>query len=251
LLVRVAVDLLHEEVDEPPLALERGQEDESPFLSYPLGIDRRGRRRHGRRRDRRRRCGRRRCGRRRRGFDELRERWRGKDAQRPEPLDREEASDEDSPETKEREDQPFHAVFTVGSREVGGRRSYQATLTRAAVRVRSPPVVSPPDQEVGLVAQKLKVATLSDVPEGAALKVEAAGKMLGLFHVGGKLYAIDNTCLHRGGPLAEGFLQEKVVTCPWHGWRFDVTTGQSLTNPAAKVSCYEVSVEGNDVFVNV
>jgi nitrite reductase/ring-hydroxylating ferredoxin subunit len=101
------------------------------------------------------------------------------------------------------------------------------------------------------VANKVKVANVADVVDGAGLQVDAGGKPLALFKVAGKIYAIDNTCLHRGGPLAEGMLQDKSVACPWHGWRFDVTTGQGLTNPAAKLATYEVLVEGADVFVNI
>lgn len=101
------------------------------------------------------------------------------------------------------------------------------------------------------MASKVRVANLSDVPEGKGVEVNAEGKALALFRIGAQVYAIENTCRHRGGPLAEGVLQDKVVSCPWHGWRFDVTTGQGLTNSAAPVGCFSVSVEGNDVFVNV
>jgi NAD(P)H-dependent nitrite reductase small subunit len=102
-----------------------------------------------------------------------------------------------------------------------------------------------------VVTEKLKVAALSDVPEGGGIQVDAKGRPIALFKVQGQVYAIDNTCLHRGGPLAEGFVQGTAVSCPWHGWRFDVTNGVCLMNPSAKVPCFPVSVEGNDVFVDV
>jgi nitrite reductase/ring-hydroxylating ferredoxin subunit len=62
---------------------------------------------------------------------------------------------------------------------------------------------------------------------------------------------MDNTCPHRGGPLAEGFLQGTKVACPWHGWGFDVTSGTSTMNPGMKLGCYPVSVEGDDVYLTV
>ncbi|MFQ5520752.1 MAG: Rieske (2Fe-2S) protein, partial [Candidatus Methylomirabilia bacterium] len=67
----------------------------------------------------------------------------------------------------------------------------------------------------------------------------------------GTYYAIDNTCLHRGGPLGEGELEGNIVTCPWHGWRYDTTTGANVNNPAVKVGAFPVKVEGTAVFVEV
>jgi nitrite reductase/ring-hydroxylating ferredoxin subunit len=95
------------------------------------------------------------------------------------------------------------------------------------------------------------VADVADVPVDEGRVVEADGKTLGLFNVGGTFYAIDNTCLHRGGPLGEGDLDGRVVTCPWHGWRFDVTTGANEMNLQVKVSCYPVKLEGGAVLVEL
>jgi nitrite reductase/ring-hydroxylating ferredoxin subunit len=79
--------------------------------------------------------------------------------------------------------------------------------------------------------------------------VEVQGKTIALFHCDGRFYATDNTCLHRGGPLGEGSLSGTIITCPWHGWEFDVTSGVSTMNPAAKVKTFEVAVEGDDLLV--
>ena len=98
----------------------------------------------------------------------------------------------------------------------------------------------------------VKVAKTGDVALGSAKMVEAGGKKIAIFNVDGKYYAIDNTCTHRGGPLAEGALEGKEVTCPWHGAVFDVTTGEALGPPAPKpVSRYEVRVSGKDIEVEV
>ena len=56
-----------------------------------------------------------------------------------------------------------------------------------------------------------------------------------LFNVDGGFYAINDVCGHRGGPLGEGELDGKTVICPWHGWRWDVTTGANVNNPAVKI----------------
>lgn len=96
-----------------------------------------------------------------------------------------------------------------------------------------------------------KVGETADLKPGEARVVEAGGKTLALFNANGTYYALDNTCLHRGGPLGEGELEGTIVTCPWHGWRWDVSTGANTNNPAVKVSCFPVKVEGTSVFVEL
>ena len=95
----------------------------------------------------------------------------------------------------------------------------------------------------------IKVASVSDLKPGENKVVEANGEQVALFNVDGEFFAIGNTCLHRGGPLGEGYLEGDVVTCPWHGWRFNVKTGANAMMPTAKVLTYKVKVEGNDVFI--
>jgi len=96
-----------------------------------------------------------------------------------------------------------------------------------------------------------KAARLSELTPGSAMMVELAGRTLALYNVDGKLYATDGKCLHRGGPVGEGELEGCVVTCPWHGWRYDVTTGQCETNPGARLGCYRVRLEGEDIQIEV
>lgn len=101
------------------------------------------------------------------------------------------------------------------------------------------------------MAQRVKVAAVGEVPAGEGRVVTAGGKTLAVFNVDGTFYVIDNTCGHRGGPLGEGELEGSVVTCPWHAWRWNVTTGANANNPALKVECFPVTVESGDVFVEV
>ncbi len=96
----------------------------------------------------------------------------------------------------------------------------------------------------------VKVASKSDVGPGCGIKVEVNGKEIALFNCDGTFYAIDETCAHRGGPLSEGSVEDKVVTCPWHGWQYDVASGACLTNPAASQIKYDVKVEGNDILIS-
>src|SRR5262245_32038057 len=97
----------------------------------------------------------------------------------------------------------------------------------------------------------VRIATARDVPAGTMCPVNVQGRTLALCNVGGSFHAIDNACPHRGGPLGEGDLDGTVVTCPWHGWRWDVTTGASLTNPALRVERFPVTVEGDDIMVSL
>ena len=96
-----------------------------------------------------------------------------------------------------------------------------------------------------------KVVKKSDIPAGTGKVVEVGGKTLAVFNADGAFYAIDNTCKHRGGPLGEGTLSGTAVTCPWHGWEYDVTTGACTMDPSVKVQRYDVKVDGDDLVVTV
>jgi nitrite reductase (NADH) small subunit len=97
----------------------------------------------------------------------------------------------------------------------------------------------------------VQVAKISEIPAGTIREFQVAGKTFALANVGGKLYAINNTCLHRAGPLGQGSLQGKIVTCPWHGWEYDVTTGKLVQNANMGVASYPTEVRGEEVFVDI
>ena len=97
----------------------------------------------------------------------------------------------------------------------------------------------------------VRVAKKSDIPPGQGRMFEIGGKQVAVFNVAGKLHAIDNVCEHQGGPLAEGDLEGCVVTCPWHGWTYDVTSGQSPDDPDTRVARFAVRVDGDEVLVAV
>ena len=99
--------------------------------------------------------------------------------------------------------------------------------------------------------KRVRVAGVGDVNPGEGRVVDVAGRLVALFNVDGRYYAIDNSCPHRGGPLGEGDLEGAVVACPWHAWRWDVTTGANTNNPALKLACFSVTEERGDLFVEV
>jgi len=104
------------------------------------------------------------------------------------------------------------------------------------------------------------VATVNEIAPGGRKIVEIAGRSIGVFNVRGEFYALRNRCPHQGGPLCDGRLAGYVVSprpgeyeyvrdgeilrCPWHGWEFDLKTGQSWFDPGGtRVRTYPVSLE--------
>ena len=98
---------------------------------------------------------------------------------------------------------------------------------------------------------RVRVAGTGEINPGEGRVVEAEGRSIAVFNVDGRYYAIDNSCPHRGGPLGEGDLDGTVVSCPWHAWRWNVTTGANTNNPAVKVACYAVAEDAGGVFVSL
>ena len=98
----------------------------------------------------------------------------------------------------------------------------------------------------------VKVAVAGEIPADTGKLVQAGEKQIALFHVGGKYYALDNNCTHRGGPLSEGYVMGLEVECPWHGAHFNLETGQVVRPPAPTgVGCYPVRQQGQDIEVEV
>ena len=96
----------------------------------------------------------------------------------------------------------------------------------------------------------VKVGQMAEFPVGSLKKIAFGGEDILVANVGGKLYAIANTCTHRGGPLDEGELEGNNVICPWHGGQFDVTTGKVVGPPPTKDEIlFDVRVEGSDVLM--
>jgi nitrite reductase (NADH) small subunit len=99
------------------------------------------------------------------------------------------------------------------------------------------------------VGRLMTVARAEEVPPGSARVVRAGDRELALFNVEGSFHAIQAKCLHLGGPLGEGSLEGSVVSCPWHGWQYDVRTGENEFDRALKLETFEVVVEDGEVKV--
>ena len=98
----------------------------------------------------------------------------------------------------------------------------------------------------------LKVANESELPGvGEAREFEIGGRTICVANVGGTITAMDNVCLHMGGPLGQGYIEGNKVVCPWHGWEYDPKTGQLENDPKTRLAVYPIKVENGEVFVDL
>lgn len=96
----------------------------------------------------------------------------------------------------------------------------------------------------------IKLANIEDIPPGKSIIIAIPdGTEIALFNVEGKIYAIDNSCPHMGGPLGEGELDGCVVTCPWHAWQFDVTSGNCINMPGDDARSIPIEIKGDEIFL--
>ncbi len=111
------------------------------------------------------------------------------------------------------------------------------------------------------------ICKVGDLQPGDRLIVDLDGRSVGVFNVAGEYYALHNRCPHTGGALCEGpitgttiaskdsryvYTQAgRIIRCAWHGWEFEIATGKSLFDPRIRARRYQVTVEGEDVFVHI
>jgi NAD(P)H-dependent nitrite reductase small subunit len=99
---------------------------------------------------------------------------------------------------------------------------------------------------------KARCGRADEIAPGCSKVVRAGEQVVAIFNVKGRLYAIDNTCPHQGGPLGEGYLEESgTVSCPWHAWNFDVRTGVSPIDPDVRVRTYPLCVVDGEIIVEI
>ena len=96
-----------------------------------------------------------------------------------------------------------------------------------------------------------RVASVDEIPPGTTAVVQVGEEAIAVANVGGEFFATQNTCLHLGGPLGEGRLEGSVLSCPWHGWQYDVRTGKNEFDRAIHLRTFEVRVEDGEVEVAV
>ena len=95
-----------------------------------------------------------------------------------------------------------------------------------------------------------KLTTASELPAADEAKEFPCGaKTICVANFNGNYSAMDNVCLHRGGPLGQGMIEGGKVVCPWHGWQWDLKTGEAAQNPSAKVAVYPLKIENGDVLI--
>jgi len=97
-----------------------------------------------------------------------------------------------------------------------------------------------------------RVATESELPAANEAKEFPCGdKLICIANVNGAYSAMDNVCLHRGGPLGAGIILNGKVVCPWHGWEWDPQTGQTAQDSRAKITVHPMKIENGDVLIEV
>jgi nitrite reductase (NADH) small subunit len=101
------------------------------------------------------------------------------------------------------------------------------------------------------MAVRHRVGSLSEIGEDAGVRLEIGETIVAVFRVGDRIFAVGDQCPHMGASLSEGFLDGKLIVCPWHGWTFDLESGTSPFDDDAIVPVYRVVVEDGEVYVEV
>jgi nitrite reductase (NADH) small subunit len=102
------------------------------------------------------------------------------------------------------------------------------------------------------MATSIKLTTQDELPGSNEAKEFRCGeKDICIANVDGTYSAMDNVCLHRGGPLGQGMIEGGKIICPWHGWSWDPKTGQAAENAGARVAVYPLKLENGDVLIEI
>jgi len=96
-----------------------------------------------------------------------------------------------------------------------------------------------------------KVLKCADLEIGKSAIIEVGDKEIALFNYKGNFYAIDNTCPHRGSPLGEGRIEEGILICPGHEWRFELKSGWCPQNPELSTEVYPIKVHDEKIYVRL
>lgn len=99
---------------------------------------------------------------------------------------------------------------------------------------------------------KIFLCTIEEIPAGQSREfLLPDGVCVAVFHTGSGFYAVENRCPHAGGTLSGGLLDQEVLMCIWHGWRFDLRTRQCLTRPNAQLRAYSLLVEEENLYLKL
>lgn len=98
----------------------------------------------------------------------------------------------------------------------------------------------------------VRLGSESELPlTDEAKEFPCGDKTICVANVNGEFTAMDNVCLHRGGPLGQGMIEGNKVVCPWHGWEWNAKTGEATQNPSMKVAVYPLKIESGDVMIEI
>jgi nitrite reductase/ring-hydroxylating ferredoxin subunit len=96
---------------------------------------------------------------------------------------------------------------------------------------------------------RIKMARLADLPPGAMIEKQIMARRIAVVNDGGVIRGIQSECAHMRASLVKGGIQDGILTCSWHGWRYDLRTGECISNPGFRLKQYEVEIDGGDIFV--
>jgi nitrite reductase (NADH) small subunit/3-phenylpropionate/trans-cinnamate dioxygenase ferredoxin subunit len=99
--------------------------------------------------------------------------------------------------------------------------------------------------------QRIHVGKVGEVAVGNSKVVTVGRKDIAVFNDAGSYFAIDDCCPHAGASLAGGHVEEGIVTCPWHAWRFRLDNGAWADNPRVKTGCYETVIDGDNLYISI
>lgn len=98
----------------------------------------------------------------------------------------------------------------------------------------------------------LKLFELADFSLGSAKEFFIEGRIVALFRTtNDEVFAVDGICAHQGGPLAQGNLDKKCITCPWHGWQYDVSTGENLLSGKKLLDCFDTKIAEGWILIDL
>ena len=148
-------------------------------------------------------------------------------------------------------------ILEMLSRAYGHEREAETYASRGSIDQDAVMQLAVEAYELGLgmrATQEINdvvVAETAEIPDGERKIVQVDNLSIGVFHHQGNWYALRNSCLHRGGPVATGNLQGDTLTCPWHGYQYHLTNGELLTDPKARLEMYPVEVRNGEIHLKI
>jgi nitrite reductase/ring-hydroxylating ferredoxin subunit len=148
-------------------------------------------------------------------------------------------------------------ILEMLSRAYGNEREAETYAARASLNQEAVLQLAVEAYELGLGMRSMEapkdvaVGRADDIPDGERKIIEVENLSIGIFHHEGQWYAVRNSCLHRGGPVATGALKDGILTCPWHGYQYHLTSGELLSDPKARLAMYPVELRDGEIHLQI